>query len=184
MGKLRLAVAVVVVLAITAGGIPISAQQAQPRAQQPPQQAATGALQGVRTGLFASIQGTAVNWTNSAMAHAPIRLRDARLGRVVNTATSDTFGAFEFRSLEPGSYVVELLAPNDTVLAATPIINIGSGQSVAALIKVPFKTPPLGGAFGNSLASVLAITSAAAAAGVLATSVAGAPATTRSLPGQ
>jgi len=38
--------------------------------------------------------------------------------------------------------------------------------------------------FGNSLASALAITSAAVAAGVLATSVAGAPASDRSLPGQ
>ena len=70
------------------------------------------------------------------------------------------------------------------VLAATPIINVDSGQRVAALVKLPFQTPPLGGAFGTSLASALAITSAAVAAGVLATTVAGAPATTRALPGQ
>jgi hypothetical protein len=72
---------------------------------------------------------------------------------------------------------------NDTVLAATPIINVSSGQRVAALVKLPFR-PPVGGVFGTSLASVLAITSAAAAAGVLGTTVAGAPATDRALPGQ
>jgi len=173
-GKVRLVVAVLVALAVTAGGVPISAQQAPP-----------AAIQGARAGLFGSIQGTAINWTNAAMANAPLRLRDARLGRVVGTTTSDRFGAFEFTRLEAGSYVVELLSGNsESVLATSPIINIGSGETVAALVKVPFKSPPLGGALGNSLASALAITSAAVAAGVLATSVAGAPATDRALPGQ
>ena len=97
---------------------------------------------------------------------------------------TDRFGSFEFDSLEPGSYVVEMMSPSrDTVLAATPIINVGSGQRVAALVKLPAR-PPVGGAFGTSLASVLAVTSAAVAAGVLATTVAGAPATDRALPGQ
>lgn len=174
-GQVRLAVAIVVAAAVMAGGVPISAQQT----------AAAGGVQGARAGLFATIQGTAVNWTNSAMSNAPIRLRDARLGRVINTVVTDRFGAFEFRSLEPGSYVVELMSPaGDAVLAATPIINVNSGQSVATLVKLPFKSPPLGGILGSSLASALAITSAAVAAGVLATSVAGAPATDRALPGQ
>jgi hypothetical protein len=134
--------------------------------------------------LSAAIEGTAVNWTNAALANAPVRLRDARLGRAVQNAVTDRFGAFEFRDLEPGSYVVELMGSGSDVLAATPIINLDSGQSMAALVKVPFKNPPLGGALGKSLPAALAITSAAVAAGVLATSVTGAPATDRALPGQ
>ncbi len=169
--KVRLVIAAVVAVAVGAGGVPIAAQQP------------AGLLQGTRA-LSSSIQGTAVNWNNSAMANTPIRLRDARLGRVLNSVTTDRFGAFEFDSLEPGSYVVEMMSPsNSTVLAATPIINVDSGQRVAALVKLPFQ-PPLGGALGTSLASVLAITSAAVAAGVLATTVAGAPASDRALPGQ
>ena len=174
-GQVRLVVAVIVAAAVVAGGVPVAAQQ----------QAVASGIQGARAGLFSNIQGTAVNWTNSAMANAPVRLRDARLGRVLNSSMTDRFGAFEFRSLEPGSYVVELMSPaGDSVLAASPIINVNSGQSVATLVKLPFKAPPLGGALGNSLPAVLAITSAAVAAGVLATSVAGAPATDRALPGQ
>jgi hypothetical protein len=73
---------------------------------------------------------------------------------------------------------------NDAVVAATPIINVSSGQSVSALLKLPFRIPPLGGILGHSLPSALAVTSAAAAAGVLAKSVVGAPATDRALPGQ
>ncbi len=169
-GKVRLVVAVVVALAVSAGGVPIAAQQ-------------SGGLPGAR-GLSSSIQGTAVNWTNSAMANTPIRLRDARLGRILDSVMTDRFGSFEFDSLEPGSYVVEMMSPSrDTVLAATPIINVGSDQRVAALVKLPAR-PSVGGAFGTSLASVLAVTSAAVAAGVLATTVAGAPATDRALPGQ
>jgi hypothetical protein len=171
VGKVRLVVAAVVAVAVGAGGVPIAAQQP------------AGLLQGTRA-LSSSIQGTAVNWNNSAMANTPIRLRDARLGRVLNSVTTDRFGAFEFDSLEPGSYVVEMMSQANTVLAATPIINVNSGQRVAALVKLPFQQPPLGGALGTSLASVLAITSAAVAAGVLATTVAGAPASDRALPGQ
>jgi hypothetical protein len=171
-GRVRL-VAVVVALATVAGGVPVAGQQ--PTAP---------AVEGARAGLSAAIQGTAVNWTNAALASAPVRLRDARLGRAIQNAVTDRFGAFEFRGLEPGSYVVELMGSRSDVLAATPIINLNSGQSVAALVKVPFKNPPLGGALGKSLPAALAITSAAVAAGVLATSVTGAPATDRALPGQ
>jgi hypothetical protein len=171
-GKVRL-VAVVVALATVAGGVRVAGQQ--PIAP---------AIQGAQAGLSAAIQGTAVNWTNAALASAPVRLRDARLGRAIQNAVTDKFGAFEFRGLEPGSYVVELLGTGSDVLAATPIINLNSGQSVAALVKLPFRNPPLGGALGKSLPAALAITSAAVAAGVLATSVTGAPATDRALPGQ
>jgi hypothetical protein len=170
--KLRLVVAAMT--AVMAASAPIGAQQA--RAVNAPLAAKA---------VFATIQGTAVNWTNAAMPNTVIRLRDARLGRVVDTVTTDKVGAFEFRALDPGSYVVEMMAPaNDAVVAATPIINVSSGQSVSALLKLPFRIPPLGGILGHSLPSALAVTSAAAAAGILAKSVVGAPATDRALPGQ
>jgi hypothetical protein len=172
-GRVRLVVAVIVTMATVAGSVPVAAQQE-----------GAPAVRAGQAGMFASIQGTAVNWTNTALANAPVRLRNARSGRVVDRATTDRFGAFEFRGLEPGSYVVELMSPGNEVLATTPIINVGSGQSVAALIKLPFRSPPLGGALGKSLPTALAITAAAVAAGVLATSVTGAPATDRALPGQ
>ena len=136
VGKVRLVIAAIVAVAVAAGSVPIAAQQPG------------GLLQGTRA-LSSSIQGTAVNWTNSAMANTPIRLRDARRGRVVDSVMTDRFGAFEFDSLEPGSYVVEMMNPaNDTVLAATPIINVDSGQRVAALVKLPFRPPPSGACSG------------------------------------
>ena len=73
---------------------------------------------------------------------------------------------------------------NDAVVAATPIINVSAGPVRVGAAQAPFRIPPLGGILGHSLPSALAITSAAAAAGVLAKSVVGAPATDRALPGQ
>jgi hypothetical protein len=171
--KLRLIVAAALVIA---GSAPIGAQLPE---------AARTLLPGTKAGVFSKIHGTAVNWTNAAMANAVIRLRDARLGRVVDTVTTDKEGAFEFRAIDPGSYVVELMGPgNGAVVAATPIINVTSGEAVSTILKLPFRIPPLGGVLGHSLPSALAITSAAAASGVLAKSIVGAPATNRALPGQ
>ena len=74
--------------------------------QGPAPKAANGSLLATNAALFSTIQGTALNWTNGPMQHSR-RLRDARLGRVVDTMTTDRLGAFEFHALEPGSYVVE-----------------------------------------------------------------------------
>jgi hypothetical protein len=173
--KLCLVVAAIVAVIGTVS-TPIGAQQAR---------RINTLLPGTKVGLFSMIQGTAVNWNNGAMPNTVIRLRDARLGRVVDTVSTDKLGAFGFRAVDPGSYVVEMMAPaNDAVVAATPIINVGSGESLTTLLKLPFRIPPLGGILGHTLPSALAVTSAAAAAGVLAKSVVGAPATDRALPGQ
>jgi hypothetical protein len=142
-------------------------------------------LPGTKTNVFSSIQGTALNSTNGAMPNTLMRLRDARFGRIVDTVTTDKSGLFTFRGIDPGSYVVEMMGPaNEAVVAATPIINVGSGQVASTILKLPFKIPPFAGILGHTTASALAVASAAAASGVLAESVAGAPATNRALPGQ
>jgi hypothetical protein len=174
--KLCLVVAAATLAVIATGSTPIGAQQRPP---------ANTLLSGAKATLFATIEGTALDSTSAAMPRTTIRLRDARLGRVVDTVTTDKVGAFQFRSVDPGSYVVEMMGPaNDSVVAASPILNVSSGDKVEAILKLPFRLPPLGGILGHSLPSALAVTSAAAAAGVLAKSVVGAPATDRALPGQ
>jgi|KBSMisStaDraftv2_1062788.scaffolds.fasta_scaffold03689_10 hypothetical protein len=134
-----------------------------------------------RPAAAAVIQGTAVSRTNAALPDARVRLREARRGRIVESVRCDRFGAFAFRDLEPGSYVAELLSPNDgAVVASSPIIEVNAGQSLATIVKEPAQDP--GGA--GILPVGLAIVSAAAAIGILATTTTGAPATDRALPGQ
>ena len=62
-----------------------------------------------------------------------------------------------------------------SVLAASQILNVGPGEAVSAVVKLPFKIPPFAGILGNSTPSAFAVTTQAASAGVLATQISGAP---------
>ena len=107
----------------------------------------TKLLPGTRPNVLCTIRGTSLNSTDGQLPEAAIRLRDARSGRIVDTTTSDTTGAFAFPGLDPGSYVVELMGPDQTVAAATRIINVNAGDTVSALVKLPFRTSRLAGIF-------------------------------------
>jgi hypothetical protein len=79
---------------------------------------------------------------------------------------------FTFRTVDPGSYIVEILGPDRTVRAASDIINVNAGDAANAVVKLPFSAPPLA-ALGRSTAAALLVVTAAAASGVLATEIAG-----------
>ena len=129
-------------------------------------------LPGTRTGVLSTIQGTAVNSTNGSLADTVVRLRDARYGRIVSTVTSDKQGAFAFRGLDPGSYVVEVMSPaNNAVLASSPVLNVSTGEAISALVKLPFRIPPFAGLIGNSSQTTAqAVSTAAQAVTAAATS--------------
>ena len=121
------------------------------------------------------IQGNALTSTNGSLVDGKIRLRDARSGRIVDNTRSDRAGLFEFRHVEPGGYVVELVGPDQTILAASQIVYVNGGEAVSAIVKLPFRVPPFAGVLGHTAASAAVVTATAAAAGVLATQVSGDP---------
>lgn len=173
----------------------LAAQQTAPRAVPTPRPVASASpsptsvvprlLPGTKTNVLSSIHGSALNSANGSMPGTLMRLRDARFGRIVDTMMTDKSGLFTFQGIDPGSYVVEMMGPaNEAVVAATPIIYVGSGQAISTILKLPFRIPPFAGILGHTTASAMAVSSAAAASGVLAENVAGAPATNRALPGQ
>jgi hypothetical protein len=127
-----------------------------------------------RTNVGTTIQGNALTSTNGALASATVRLRDARAGHIVGNQVTDKSGLFSFGSVDPGSYVVEIVS-NDQVLAASQILNVNAGEALSAVVKLPFKIPPFAGVLGNSTPSALAVTAQAAASGILALGVAGEP---------
>jgi hypothetical protein len=153
---------------VVCGVVGMAAQQPQPfsAARQ-----AVRVLPGTRSSAFTTIQGSALNSTNGILADTPVRLRDVRFGRIVDTTMSDKAGLFTFRGVDPGSYVVELIGKDQTILAASQVLNIDSGTAVSAIVKLPFRVPPFGGLLGHSAASAVAVASAAAASGVLARAV-------------
>jgi len=145
-------------------------------------------LPGTRSGVLSTIEGKAVNAINNPLVDTPVRLRDARFGRIVDTAATDKQGAFIFRGVDPGTYVVEVMdASNNTVVAASPLLNISSGEAFSALVKVPLRVPTVAGLLGTSPSTAAAlttaaqaVTAAAAASNTVARSLAGAPATSTS----
>lgn len=155
-------------------------QQAATAALQPSlvsgaRNAATRLLPGTRVNVFSTIQGNALSSTNGQLRNVAVRLRDARRGRVVDTQFTDKAGSFAFKAVDPGSYIVELIGNDRTVLAASQLVNVSAGQAVSAVVKLPFRIPPFAGLLGNSMPSAAAVATEAAASGVLATTAAGEP---------
>ena len=132
-------------------------------------------LPGTRPDVFSAIQGNALTSTNGALTNAIIRLRDARVGQIIETQMTDQSGLFAFPTIDPGSYVVEIMDQDQhSVLAASQILNVGPGEAVSAVVKLPFRIPPFAGILGNTTPSAAAVLTQAASAGVLATQVSGA----------
>jgi hypothetical protein len=156
-------------------------------AQAPAAGVAPKLLPGTRAGVLSSIQGNAVNQTNSSLVDTVVRLRDARYGRVVSSVTTDKQGMFSFQSIDPGSYVVEVMAPaQNAVLASSQVLNVGTGEAISALVKLPFRIPPIAGLIGNTTQTTTqavstaaqAVTAAAASSNTVAETLAGAASTT------
>jgi len=155
-------------------------------AQTPAAAAASKLLPGTRSGVLSSIQGNAVNAQNGALPDTLVRLRDARSGRILESVTTDKQGMFSFRGIDPGNYVVEVMTPaKNAVLASSTVLDVGTGEAVSALVKLPFRIPPFAGLIGNATpttASAIsnaaqAVTAAAASSNTIAEALVGAPAT-------
>ena len=128
-------------------------------------------LPGTRANVLTTIQGNALSSTNGGLADAVVRLRDARIGRIVDSQITDNSGLFAFKAVDPGSYIVEIVGNDQTILAASQMLNVNAGEAVSAVVKLPFRVPPFAGLLGNTTPSALAITSAAGTAQVLAARV-------------
>jgi hypothetical protein len=117
-----------------------------------------------------TIQGNALTSSNGQMNGAIVRLRDARFGRIVDTQTTDKSGLFAFKSIDPGSYIVEIMSNDQSILAASQLLNVNAGEAVSAVVKLPFRIPPFAGIMGSttSTPTAAAVATEAAASSVAA----------------
>jgi hypothetical protein len=136
-------------------------------------------LPGTRGNVLTTIQGNALDSANGSLRDSLVRLRDARFGRIVDTQLTDKSGLFAFRALDPGSYIIEILGQDQSILAASQMLSVNAGEAVSAVVKLPFRFQPLSGVIGQTVGQAATVTSAAAASGVLATEIAGAPVSPR-----
>jgi PDZ domain-containing secreted protein len=127
------------------------------------------ALTKVRADSLTAIQGNALNSTNGPLNDVVVRLRDARFGSIVDTQMTDKSGLFSFKSIDPGSYIVEVMSNDQSVIAASQLLNINAGEAVSAVVKLPFRVPPFAGLVGSgSTPTAAAVTTQAAASSIVA----------------
>jgi hypothetical protein len=138
--------------------------------------AASRTLPSLRADAVGTIQGNALNSTNGQLPNQAVRLRDARFGRIVDAQLTDQAGLFTFKGLDPGSYIVEMMATDQSILAASQVLNINAGEAVSAVVKLPFRIPSFAGILGNTTpTTAAAVTTEAAASSVLAVTTTGEP---------
>jgi hypothetical protein len=166
MSRILIAVSALVV---AAGSLSVSAQQQSAAPLNAVKSAAPKMLPGTPSGVLATVQGNALNATNGPMPNTVMRLRDARFGRIVDTQVTDKSGTFAFKVFDPGSYVVEMLATDQTLLAASQILHVNAGDALSAVVRLPMHIPPFAGLLGSNIAPTAAlIASQATATGIAA----------------
>ena len=156
-------------LLVAAGSWSISAQQQSVAPANVVKSAAPKMLPGTPSGVLATVRGNALSATNGPMPNTLMRLRDARFGRIVDTQVTDKSGTFAFKVLDPGSYVVEMLANDQTLLAASQILHLNAGDALSAVVRLPMHIPPFAGLLASNIAPTAAlIASQATATGIAA----------------
>lgn len=124
-------------------------------------------LPGTRS-VGSTIQGNALDSSGGALPETTVRLRDARSGRIADTQVTDNSGMFTFQAVDPGSYIVEIIGNDHTILAASQMLSINAGDTLLAVVKLPFRISPFAGLLGHNAATASAITAIAGSAQVLA----------------
>jgi hypothetical protein len=126
-------------------------------------------LPGTGESAFTTIQGNVLTSTDGPLVDGRVRLRDVRFGRIVDQQLTDRSGLFRFRTVDPGSYIVELLGSSGAVLAASEILYVSAGEIVSAVVKLPYRIPPLAAMFGQTspVGALSMLMSTAASAGIM-----------------
>jgi hypothetical protein len=161
-----LPITIVSLLAIAAS--PAAQQQTATVVNNAREAATRAAISKAKEKALTTIQGNALSSTNGQMNSAVVRLRDARFGRIVDTQVTDKSGMFAFKAIDPGSYVVEIVSNDQSILAASQLLNVNAGEAVSAVVKLPFRIPPFAGLMGtSSTPSATAVATQAAASSIV-----------------
>lgn len=118
---------------------------------------------GARTA--SKVLGVVWNADSTPVPNARVRLRNMTTGRMDATAVANQTGQFTFESLEPGSYVIELVDETGKVRALGQSFRIEAGETIATFVRLAASRPWFAGFFSNAAAAAI---SAASSAGVTA----------------
>lgn len=157
-----LTIAAVSILAVSP--LSLAAQQQTASAVNTVRGTMTKALARAKANSLTTIQGNALSSTNGQLNGVMVRLRDARFGRIVETQLTDKSGLFAFKAIDPGSYIIEMMANDQSIMAASQLLNVNAGEAVSAVVKLPFRVPPFAGVLGSTTSTPTAAAVATEAA--------------------
>jgi hypothetical protein len=103
----------------------------------------------VRASALVTINGHALSSVNGPLGNTLVRLRDVKFGRSVGSQLTDHLGAYSFKGLDPGNYIVEIVSTNQTSIAATNLISANAGETVNSVVRLPFKATILANMLGG-----------------------------------
>ena len=103
-------------------------------------------------GKINAIIGRARTALNTPIPYARLLLRNIRSGVVEAQATANEQGQFTFLDVDPSGYIVELVGPDGSIIAASEMVSISAGDVRETMVLVA-AARSIGATFGGSLAS-------------------------------
>lgn len=117
-------------------------------------------------GKINALIGRARTALNTPIPYARLILRNITTGVVEAQATANEEGRFTFLDVNPSGYIVELIGPDGSIIAASELVSIAAGDVRETMVLVS-AARAIGATFGESLASTVnEPVSAAASTGV------------------
>lgn len=113
----------------------------------------------------ASLLGTTLDAAARHLPDTRVQVRNLRSGNLEQSTVSDGAGAFAFRSLLPGTYVVEMTLVNGSVVAISDAVVLADAQQARTVVQLPARFRGFAWWLGSATTVALA---QAASLGVLA----------------
>jgi len=109
---------------------------------------------------------------NTPIAYARVVLRNLRTGQIHARTVANERGEFSFVDLEANAYVVELLGPDGSVVAASPMVSMARGDVRQTELRVAASATTVTASFGTLDPSLQQAAAVAASSDVTRTTTA------------
>lgn len=110
-----------------------------------------------------ALLGVAKTSLNAPIPYARVVLRNLRTGRALAETVADDEGQFSFVDVEATAYIVELLGPDGSVVAASPLVTLSPGDVRKLEIRAASTAQTVAASLSNTMTSTLPQMTAAAA---------------------
>ena len=106
------------------------------------------------------------------LANITVRLRSLDSGQLIGNTSATTAGEFSFSGLQAGNYMVEMVAPNGSIIGTSTSVALTPAAMVSANVAVAASAASLAAAgVAGAAATAAGVTAGAAGAAGLSTTV-------------